>query len=473
MFRIGLIGFSILLILGVFIGVGILFLPKPAVAGAICAVLAVPFFFLIPLQIAGVLLSFPPFFLVWRAGGISPLELAYSVSFFGILFATGLKYISDHIFKEHPRSLYSPILWPLVLFLILVVFSSLNSILRGREFLHWASDLNALYFYGMYFILGVWVRQMRTLNRLFYIIIIASVVGTILSAFLALLNIQWHPGIPYSVVIFDRSVKKLGLPTPAGMVAFLTTLSLAISLDRSYKKRLFTILSTFFALEQLTTFVRSWWVGDIAGIALILMLMPPFGKNKVFKTIMLLVLCICILVMIAMAYPVENPLYKLLTSIEKRFYSIFISLEEPAITTRISEWRQAFKKALESPIFGNGLGTSIRFYRYDYWYGWRGWETTRYIHNSYIYFFLNMGILGLVGFIWLSISFLRYGIETARACDDPFYRGLAVGFTASFLGALTASIFGPMVNSPIMTIWFGFMIGGIFLIDMKVKGKIE
>ncbi len=471
--KLGVFVIAGLAVVGILIGLIIVVSPIPLLMAVLGAAITAPLLFLMPLVFTGLLLCFPPFFIIWWGGGISPLEMAYSLTFIGLLAVSAVKYLIAIVFTERPRDLRSPIFWPLICFLAMALVAAVNAANNGIPFNHWASDLNGLSFYALYFILAIWVTKAGAIKKLFSLMTVMSVAGVALSVTLALRNILWPPGVPLLIYIAGVPIRKFGLPTDAGIVIFLVSLSLAISLKSSFKKTLFTGLFLLFGLEQISSFTRARWIGDMAGVAFIIFLMAQQNRKRLLKFFMLATISACVFIMLVIAYPSHTPLYKALTLVESRFSSIFVSMEEPAISTRVSEWEEAFKKAMQHPILGNGLGTSIRYYRYDKWYGTEIWETTRYIHNSYIYLFLNMGLLGILAFGWLCVSFIGYGIRVIRAGRDDYYKGLAAGFTASFVAILVASMFTPTAHSPIMSIWVGFLMGSVYIIDLKNKEEIQ
>jgi O-antigen ligase len=96
-------------------------------------------------------------------------------------------------------------------------------------------------------------------------------------------------------------------------------------------------------------------------------------------------------------------------------------------SARIFSWMDSFQTWKKHPILGRGIsGIGL-------------------IDGQYIRTLPELGIIGLVAFIWLLLSILRHSYRIYKQMDDELYKGLSLGFIAGFIGlaihALTANTF--------------------------------
>jgi len=217
----------------------------------------------------------------------------------------------------------------------------------------------------------------------------------------------------------------------------------------------------------MTSYARSVWIAAVFGLAFLFFVSLGKQKTNFLKLVLVAIIALSLYFSIAMSVPAGNPLFKSIYAIEKRYESMFTAKEEPSIMTRGSEWQEAKRKALEYPFFGNGLGTEITYFRYDTWLRTQTWNTTRYIHNTYLYLFLNMGALGLISFLWFCLSFVRYGLRLYSALEIGMDKALVLGIVSSFAALMVISLAGPFLTSPVLTMWLGFFIGALIIIDRQ------
>jgi len=99
---------------------------------------------------------------------------------------------------------------------------------------------------------------------------------------------------------------------------------------------------------------------------------------------------------------------------------------------RISLWEDAVTLFKRNPITGTGFQT----YRSM---GRLGYADT---HNYYIKVLAETGIVGFFLFLLLLWKLFRSGIRLFLATDDPFWRGLSLGFIALLASTLVLNLFG-------------------------------
>jgi len=251
------------------------------------------------------------------------------------------------------------------------------------------------------------------------------------------------------------------------LAVFFPILCLALLSKKWSKKIIYILISAFLIAGITLTFGRSRWFGLFGGTLFLFIFLPPFSKSRLLKFISTVLIIIIVYVLICSMFSSQHYAARLPALVWNRLGTITRFQTEPPITTRFAESAAALKKIRQHPFIGNGLGATVTFTRTDYPTPFV--ETSRYIHNSYLFFLFKLGIPGLLAFLWLCVAFVIYGIKVVRNLPDGVYRALALGFLSSFVATLIASIAAPDITSPIFSIYVGFLFGAVAVIGANVK----
>ena len=460
-------GYFFLALLGILIGLGLVRL-EPYSLWAVPAFLLGGIAFVIrPLWIIGALLAVATLRLVWKAGGVAPLELAYSLAF-SLLFARtfireGFVTPSD----GRKAQFKSPILLPFLIFLLLSVSSAFIAWMHGHSFVTWASDLNMILFYAFYFIVVGTVKTPKELDRLLAALIWITAVAVLRSAYE---EIRTHS---FTTVLYGETVIKFPIASAFSLNLFLILLPILLFVREKGGKRVVLFLFCFlFGIHQLLASVRSRWLGAIVALMAIFLAAPSFQKARLLRPLFILTLGLSFLMMLSLTIPAfsRNPAMAFTQMIQKRFATIFKGRADPTTEARFLEWEAAMTEVRKHPWFGSGLGKEVSYFDTTLYHP--SFVTVRYIHNSYLFYLLNMGLAGLLAFLWLCGSFLLYGLKVFRSLADPYCKGMALGFWAAFLAMLIAGFAGASLNDPALTIWAGFLMGAVTVLD-KRRGPFE
>jgi O-antigen ligase len=116
---------------------------------------------------------------------------------------------------------------------------------------------------------------------------------------------------------------------------------------------------------------------------------------------------------------------------------------------RFAEWRAAREQIEENPITGIGVGSSITYWSPMYsetreTYG--GSRSEFYIHNSYVWFALKLGLPALLAFLALLVIAFAHGVGGYRRARDPDVRLLLTGALTTLVALLILSLSGPHLN---------------------------
>ena len=95
---------------------------------------------------------------------------------------------------------------------------------------------------------------------------------------------------------------------------------------------------------------------------------------------------------------------------------------DTSTSARIISWQEAVEDLKEHPILGYGV-TGYKF-----------------VDAQYVRVAAEIGLVGLMVFLFLMATMFRESLRVQRAAKDPFNRGLAIGFVAGFIGLLFHAI---------------------------------
>ena len=126
-----------------------------------------------------------------------------------------------------------------------------------------------------------------------------------------------------------------------------------------------------------------------------------------------------------------------------------------SLTVRVNYWKAGFGMLKDYPVLGSGLGTFGTIYaKYKLPQG----EEVQLAHNNYLQVWTEMGILGIVSFLWLWLIFLKQGWKLIRRLRITGYRlpaAVVIGCYAGIVAFLIHSLvdFGLYVPGIAMNVW--------------------
>lgn len=283
-------------------------------------------------------------------------------------------------FFEYKRLKDAPFNIPILLFIIVLILSSLFS----------QSPINALEKTGsiirkilVYYLLVMALPDIKWIKRLIYILLIGGSIGTI---------IKWQCGL-YEDLERNRTLGgSLGMMLPISVCMLWECKSL-------YQRISFGIISFIITTFLLLTLTRGALIGTLTAIAFM-------GTRN--KKIWLL---IPIFLFYAGMFPkVTN---RALLTLDPNY--------NPNLC-RIYIWKEALEIIKENPILG--IGPSFKTSCMG--------EVHSHYHNNFLNVAVGSGLLGLFLFIWLMIAIFKYGMEAIYDKNNewPF---LKLGIFASLI----------------------------------------
>jgi O-antigen ligase len=190
----------------------------------------------------------------------------------------------------------------------------------------------------------------------------------------------------------------------------------------------------------LLSYRRSFWIADVLGIALVLLLgLSNNGRRVVLPGVLLISAAIWSLGG-GLSIQSDTPLGQRVQSLSSSKLQA-----KPDDRYRIDERANVWAAIREEPVTGLGLGV-----------GWRA--TARplpvevnpdhtYVHFALLYWWLKLGILGALAYVAFLVTGVLLSFGVWRRSGDPVFRAFGLGSMCSFVGLavieLTATFTGP------------------------------
>lgn len=248
-----------------------------------------------------------------------------------------------------------------------------------------------------------------------------------------------------------------GFDHPNGLGAFLAVIVM-LSLSLIYlnleklSKRLGLIFGFFIMLWALIiTFSRGAWLATLFGLIFLLSMLSR--KFISFLLIGLFIIYICLLFF----SPVE---VKTLFRLDNENIS-------RTLIWRFELWEDSIKMIRDKPFWGHGLNTFMtKFQFYHRRYAGRYLYHPTYAHNCYLQIAAEVGIFGLLCFLWIFKNlFLKVIklIQDNRVRDDNM-RILLIGLISGIFTFLMHSFLEVNLYSLKLSVYFWFIVGIIIAI---------
>ena|GEM_PF-4529821 len=201
--------------------------------------------------------------------------------------------------------------------------------------------------------------------------------------------------------------------------------------------------------------------GNYLGMATILLVLTITGGGaKVRIPFIFLIIAIC-----ALVYFLPAVVQRMSMTLHTERGGA-LKFEESA-SARLENWRRAARVFVErptNPIIGIGFW-GARFH------GAFGFST---IHNQYLAYLIEMGIIGFAIFCWLMKRAIHQILLLYRlSSEDHFCKALSMGFLAGVIGVLVTAFFGEVLESPRVMGPFWFMTALIVALKNIKEEELE
>lgn len=112
--------------------------------------------------------------------------------------------------------------------------------------------------------------------------------------------------------------------------------------------------------------------------------------------------------------------------------------DQYSLSTRQAAWRVVLEQVFPiNPVFGLG---PANYRYYTALFPILGWYVQFNSHNQYVDILAQTGIVGLIAFGWLFLTFVKIGWESRTKVGDGFAKGLLFGCLAGLVGTLASGM---------------------------------
>jgi len=179
---------------------------------------------------------------------------------------------------------------------------------------------------------------------------------------------------------------------------------------------------------------------------------------------------------------IPNPLNKpgtVLSTIKSRV-SVSQLIEGGSAKRRIATWKFTGLIIKDHPLLGSGLGT-FKYNSLKYQADFFEKEDNRALyphgnadktHNEYLQIWSELGIVGLLIFIWIIISYFYYGIKKLRKIENKYKQGILIGLMGSVVAVLADAIFGFPLHLA-ATLHLFWLVLGLTMFDLTAVNPKE
>lgn len=218
------------------------------------------------------------------------------------------------------------------------------------------------------------------------------------------------------------------------------------------KKKWLVVLYSLATIFSLLTIYWSKSMGAVVALVLVL-----FIALLTYKKTRLLTLIFILFFSIYFCYsPLKNKAEKIFIST----YEVSLPMNPTSWQIRAQQWRETINLLKTKPIFGAGISsyqTAVKPFHIN-----RHIEIFLYPHNIFLNFWVEIGLLGLLAFIWLILAFFRMCVKTYSA--NKF-------LTLSIALAMVTLLVHGLVDVPYfkndLALMFWFIISGAVILDNK------
>jgi O-antigen ligase len=372
-----------------------------------------------------------------------------------------------------------PVSAPLLALIGWAAFSALYAMLIRHVETNWAfGELRSISYFGVFFLAAGMLKERRQLVVLLTgVLVVVDITAFIMFA-QQLLGPE-RPLLPSMVggaggwrvwAVDGASGFGAVRIIPPGHVLMYSTMLVMLCLalysgQSRWARRVFTFHFVFLNIALLLTYSRAQWLAAVLGIALIAVLIPREDQGKIARVVTVgLVLLVIGYGLVGSAVQQTLGSTTFFSSVSDRMLTIITpdeTLETDSLQWRVYETGVAMDAVNENPLLGVGLGNRYRGPTLVQNADELATEDRylRYVHNSYLYLTVKMGVPGLLFFAWFALVFLGNGFLAYSRTLTGAHKRVALALLAAFTGILFWSITESQLMEVQTTSTIGLMSG--------------
>jgi len=274
-------------------------------------------------------------------------------------------------------------------------------IIRASDRAYALGDLVRIASYAfVYILVFTMVRSRKQVYRLLAVFLLATVVPNIVGMYNVLFA---SSGFRY------LDVPRLYGPTGSGpahgmflITPLLITLVLLSQARSPWARVTYIFVLVSLAVPFFYTLARGAWIGLFGALLVFVVVSSTSKQRRWFVSVLLILLAAAVFI----------------PAISERLVAFTNPSVDPSLLYRTLIWRKSLEFFGSSPLIGVGLGAADRVGILIF-----GIET--FMHNDILRVLVDMGALGLLGYLWLYLSLLRQAYAAYRTLNDAMFKSLA------------------------------------------------
>ncbi|MFO7583886.1 MAG: O-antigen ligase family protein [Anaerolineales bacterium] len=392
-----------------------------------------------------------------------------------------------------------PVGAPLTVFMVLVLFSAVYALFWQGVTSNWVfAELRDLSAYALFFITAWALGQRHHLVTILVgLFVIANLTAAIIfiqqflgvSRFLlpAMADSFWGIWLEGGAGSFG-SVRVV--PPSHVLLYFAMLIAAGLAMFES-NRRLRTGLVIQFGvlgLALLLTYTRAQWIATAMALVLMATVFVPKYKAQIGRFALLsipLFLIACGFLGFGLQGLVQDtPVLTLLSDRATTLLTPDETIESRSLQWRIFENEEALKSISRHPLLGVGLGNSYRNLTTLQGEA-QGWWTrnslvsgevsrfTRYVHSSYLWLPVKLGIPAFAIFLWFCAALPVAGWRLMSSLPDNRMKGIVLAIVTGFIGLLVWTIFHQhliMNRSSTAVAFVAGLVAGIYSLHSREHG---
>ncbi|MCL4488742.1 MAG: O-antigen ligase family protein [Chloroflexi bacterium] len=360
----------------------------------------------------------------------------------------------------------TPLDVPLILFGLAILASTILALSQPGADANWVfRRLRPLSYYMAFFAVTNLIRDRRQLTTLMYGLLVIAVLSSLATLLQVLLpSLGWTQ--VRSMELVTAGLTYAGITRAYLPGAWLVYLAFIISVCFLVTRRALAAPALGFAQAAILIvglvlgFGRNVWLGLVVALALMLLLTSWPERFRLLRWAIVGIVVLALLLSLP-----GTSLDRYLTATWDRVVTGMqpdTLARDNSVQMRLMEIRNAVETIADHPLRGIGLGGTYRPAIPDdrFWMPENPALGLRwYIHDTYLWIWIDMGLVGLIPFVWLYVRFLARGFGRWRGVRDPFFRAWFLGSTLGILGLTLSNLVAPSFVEGWSLVIFGVVMG--------------
>jgi O-antigen ligase/Flp pilus assembly protein TadD len=247
------------------------------------------------------------------------------------------------------------------------------------------------------------------------------------------------------------------------------TIGLILSKEKVFNRFFLLLILVIMSTALFLTFTRGSYLAIALSIPVILFLYYRSSSNdtnkQYYKKIILYFLLLVIIALAAIYVP--HPLNKKNTPLGKLRNRVTIEslTSGSSILRRVATWKFTWMMVEDYPLLGSGLGT-YNYHTLKYQAEFFAKDNNRDIyphgraaqaHNEYLQLWSELGIIGLLVFLWIVVSYYHYILKYLQLMKNK-EKAITIGLAAGVTAVLVDAIFGfPLQLAASLSLFWMFL----------------